>query len=101
MTTSTSSLRDQLHALLDSLNDADLDTVQRLIEARRVFIDEPWLLLHVAAPYEDEEISDEEEAAVEEARRDVRVRGTVSAEDAKRELLGRPSRNATSCHIRR
>ena len=80
--------RAELHDLIDEL------TEEQLVEARRYveFVKSGYtdLLSWVldTAPVDDEPTTPEEEAAVEEAREDVRRGRTIPLEEVKRRLLG-------------
>lgn len=76
--------REKLHQLVDKLPEEELDAALQAIEERA---DDPLIrrLEHVAA--EDEEISAEEEAAVQEARDEMTAGAPlVSHDEIKREL---------------
>lgn len=62
--------RADLHRLVDQLPKPILDTAARILEVLRDTGD-PIRLAAASAPTEDEPITPEEEAAVEEARRDI------------------------------
>jgi hypothetical protein len=76
--------RETLHRIVDELPDEELDAALRAIETRS---DDPLIRRLEEAPAEDEEISAEEEAAVQEAR-DELAQGAplVSHDEIKREL---------------
>jgi hypothetical protein len=75
--------KEALHELIDALPDALLpEAARRLAELR----DDPVLLALLMAPEDDEPETDEERAAVEEAR-EARAQGRVVADaDLDREL---------------
>lgn len=65
------------------LSEAEADETLRLLEER----EDPVVRRLDAAPLEDEEISDEEEAAVQEARDELAAgAATISHEEIKREF---------------
>jgi hypothetical protein len=66
------------------LSEAEADETLRLLEMR----DDPVVRLLEDAPPEDEEISEEEEAAVQEARDELAAGAqTISHEEIKREFV--------------
>jgi Rad3-related DNA helicase len=76
--------REKLHRLVDELPEEKLDAALEAIESRA---DDPLIRRLEDAPPEDEEISAEEEAAVQEAR-DELAAGTplISHDEIKREF---------------
>jgi hypothetical protein len=60
--------REKIHQLVDELPEADLDPVAEILLSRG---GDPLLRLLENAPEEDEEISAEEEAAVQESRDEI------------------------------
>jgi hypothetical protein len=60
--------REKVHKLVDELPETELDPVAEILISRR---EDPVLRLLENAPEEDEEISAEEEAAVQEARDEI------------------------------
>ena len=76
--------REKLHRIVDELPEEELDAALRAIETRS---DDPLIRRLESAPAEDEEISAEEEAAVQEAR-DELAKGSplVSHDEIKREF---------------
>lgn len=76
--------REKLHRIVDELPEEELDAALRAIETRS---DDPLIRRLEEAPAEDEEISAEEEAAVQEAR-DELAKGSplVSHDEIKREF---------------
>ena len=73
-----------LHQLLDQVPESDLPTVERIIAA---LAGDPALYSLLTAPYDDEPETDDERAAVEEARQEV-ARGAkcLTTEELSREL---------------
>lgn len=76
--------REKLHRIVDELPEEELDAALKAIETRS---DDPLIRRLEDAPAEDEEISAEEEAAVQEAR-DELAKGAplVSHDEIKREF---------------
>jgi hypothetical protein len=83
-TIETMTTREKLHRIVDELPEEELEAALRAIETRS---DDPLIRRLEEAPPEDEEISAEEEAAVQEAR-DELAKGSplVSHDEIKREL---------------
>jgi hypothetical protein len=80
--------RERLHQLVDQLSDEEADEALQLITARRGDDVARWL---DAVPEEDEEISEHEEAAVQEARDEIAAGAPlISLDEIKREF-GHPS----------
>ncbi len=81
--------RESLHALIDALPECDLETAAMLIEWRHRLRDEPLLVTLATAPYDDEpEDSPEEQVLTQEARDEFRRGEYITADEAKRRLLG-------------
>ncbi|MBI4545729.1 MAG: hypothetical protein HY703_11080 [Gemmatimonadetes bacterium] len=77
--------RERLHHLVDELPESEHPTAVRVLEALARLADPVrWALDH--APPEDETISADEQAAVAEAREDVRTGRISTHEEIKREL---------------
>ncbi len=77
--------REKLHRIVDELPEEQLDAALRAIEAGA---DDPMIRrLDDAAP-EDEEISDEEEAAVQEARDEVAAGAPSFSQDGLKREFG-------------
>jgi hypothetical protein len=76
--------KERLHKLVDQLSEREADEALRLIASRRGGDFASWL---DAAPVEDEQISEDEESAVQEAREEIAT-GTplLSADEIKREF---------------
>jgi len=74
--------REQAHAYLDRLPPAQLSAVRTLLQA----MVDPALTALANAPLEDEDISEEEERAVAEARESLRQRGGIPHTEAMRRL---------------
>ncbi len=74
--------RERAHKLIDELPESELEPVVELIVARS---EDPMIAWLDSRPEEDEEISAEEEAAVQEAREELAAGApTVSLEEIKR-----------------
>jgi hypothetical protein len=77
--------KERIHQIVDELEQGESEWLLELLEEHMA---DPFLQAHRNAPLEDEEISPEEEAAVEEAREEIRRGEYVTADEAKRRLLG-------------
>ena len=76
--------REKLHQLVDELPEEELDAALKVIESRA---DDPLIRRLDEVPLEDEEISPEEEAAVQEARDELAAGAPlISHEEIKREF---------------
>ena len=76
--------RERLHQLIDELSEQEADDALALIAARRDDDLAHWL---DSLPEEDEEISEQEEAAVQEARDEIAAGAPlVSSDEIKREF---------------
>jgi len=76
--------RERLHKLVDELSEQEADEALQLINERRGDDVARWL---DALPEEDEEISEQEESAVQEARDEIAAGAPlISLEEIKREL---------------
>jgi len=83
--------RDRLHRLIDELPDAELPEVERLLaghggndslrRALAKFPNDPLLRALADAPEDDEPLTPEEAAAIEEARRSVAAGRVVSDDE--------------------
>ena len=80
--------RTQIHKLLKELPDDELPAVELFIEFLKTR--DRMLLTLAAAPWEDEIITEEEEAAVREAKEDVAAGRLTPHEEVRRRLLGTP-----------
>ena len=69
--------KEQLHHLVDQLPEREIPTAQRILEALRDTSD-PVARLLDSAPMDDEPLTNEDRAAIEEGREQVR-RGEVRA----------------------
>ena len=79
-------VKDILHRLADELADEDLRPAKRFLDYLRDMGD-PLLRTLMEAPIDDEPVTPEEEVAVREAWEEYLRGETISAEEAKRELL--------------
>ena len=75
----------EIISLIDSLPESDLHAVKRYVQYVRDLQD-PFLNALADAPWDDEPLSDEDRAAIAEAREDIGAGRTVSARDLKEEL---------------
>jgi len=84
--------RDRLHRLIDDLAENDLQAAEellgRLLKSPQDDSEDAVRRLLDSAPLDDEPTTPEEEAAVAEAWREYQRGETISAEEAKRTLLG-------------
>ena len=78
-------LRDELRQLLDQLPDQDLYTAKRFLAYLRNTRD-PMMRKLVEAPYDDEPLTEEDEAALAEAYEDLAAGRVVTMEEVKREF---------------
>ena len=77
--------RPELHALVDTLPDTELTEAKRYLTGLSTF-DDPPLRNALLAPIDDEPLTEEEIAAVEEAKREMERGEHVTMDDMKREL---------------
>jgi hypothetical protein len=75
--------RDNLHRLVDTLPESELERAERVLEALRQVAEQPYRPLE-EAPLDNESETHEEKVAAEEARRDVAAGRTISHDEAKR-----------------
>lgn len=73
--------REQLHRLVDQLPDGEMATAQRVLEALAAFGNDPFLAMLHNAPQDDEDLTPEEEALIEEGREQLRRGEGRSLED--------------------
>jgi predicted transcriptional regulator len=78
-------LRDELRQLLDQLSDQDLYTAKRFLAYLRNTRD-PMMQKLVEAPYDDEPLTEEDEAALAEAYEDLAAGRVVTMEEVEREF---------------
>lgn len=79
--------RERIHDLVDALAEETLPAVERFLERIRDGGD-PILVALANAPEDDEALTPEEEAAIEEGLADIAAGRVVSHEDVRRRLLG-------------
>ena len=77
--------RPELHALVDMLPDTELAEAKRYLTGLNT-LDNPALRAALLAPIDDEPLTKEELAAVEEAKREMARGEYVTMDDVKREL---------------
>jgi hypothetical protein len=82
--------KEALHRLVDELSERQAASVHRLAERVRDSEIDPVLLAMLTAPLDDEPETDEERAAVAEAREDVAAGRLVAHDEARRRILGEP-----------
>jgi len=75
--------RDNLHRLVDTLPESELERAERVLEALRQVADTPYRPLE-DAPLDNEPETPEEGAAVEEAHSDVAAGRVITHEEARR-----------------
>lgn len=78
-------MRPQLHALIDTLPGTELTEAKRYLTGLNTF-DDPPLRAALLAPIDDEPLTEEEVAAVEEAKQELARGEYVSMDEVKREL---------------
>jgi len=76
--------RDDLHTLLDAIPEDRLPAVREALER----LADPVLLAFLMAPEDDEPLTDEDIAAIEEGKADIARGDTVPLEEVERRLLG-------------
>lgn len=77
-------IKERLHRLVDELSEREADEALRLIAGRRERDFATWL---DSAPADDEEITGDDESAVQEARDEIAAGAPlISAEEIKREF---------------
>jgi predicted transcriptional regulator len=79
-------LKEELHGLIDELSDRDLYTAKRFLAYLRNIRD-PVLQKLVETPYQDELLTEEDKAALDEAWEDLATGRVVSHEEARKRLL--------------
>ncbi len=82
------SVRDEVRRLVDELPESELPTARRLLEALQLLGRDPRQLALEFAPWDDEPTTPEEDAGVTVAYAELARGEVVSAEEAKRRLLG-------------
>jgi hypothetical protein len=79
--------KDRLHQLVEELPEGEVaDSAERLLEQLRTYGDDPLARKLLGAPIDDEPETDEERAAVAEAREAITRGDVVRDEDLEREL---------------
>jgi hypothetical protein len=77
--------RERIHQLVDELPDRELPAVERFLEERRAG-DDPVLRALANAPEDDEELTPEEEAAIQEGLDAIERGEVVSSAELRRSL---------------
>ena len=77
--------RDKLRVLVDAIPDDRLPAAREALEQ----LTDPVLLAFLNAPEDDEPLTDEDLAAIAEAKADVARGDVVSLKEVERQLLGR------------
>ena len=80
--------RQQLHRLVDQLPESEIGTAQRVLEALTALGHDPLLQMLADAPEDDEPLTAEEEALIEEGRQQLQRGEGRSLEEVQRELWG-------------
>ena len=78
--------RDRLHGLVDRLPDGEVSAAERYLEYLQLAGTDPVLHAFLTAPDDDEPETEEERAAVTEARQDIQEGRVYSLEEVRREL---------------
>ena len=78
-------LKEELHGLIDELADRDLYTAKHFLAYLRNIRD-PMMQKLVETPYEDEPLTKEDIAALDEAYEDLKAGRVFTMEEVKREL---------------
>ncbi len=82
------SVRDEVRRLVDELPESELPTARRLLEALHLLGRDPRQLALDLASWDDEPTTPEEDAGVAVAYEELARGEVISAEEAKRRLLG-------------
>lgn len=80
--------RDRLRALVEGLPEPEIHAALRFMEYLRLSEDDPVLAALQNAPPDDEPLTEEDVAALEEVYEDLAQGRVVSHEEARRRLLG-------------
>jgi hypothetical protein len=80
--------RERLHDLVEDLPESEVHAALRFVEYLRQSEDDPVLKALRDAPPDDEPLTEEDLAALEEAYEDLGQGRVVSHEEARRRLLG-------------
>ena len=83
-----SATREQLHGLIDALPESEMGTAYHVLEALAAFGNRPFLRMLAEAEEDDEPLTAEEEALLEEGRQQLRRGESRTLEEVRRELLG-------------
>jgi|SRR6266540_1347068 len=78
--------KDRLHRLVEELPESEVSAAERYLAYLRLAREDPVLHTILTAPEDHEQETDEERAAVAEAREDLKEGRVVSLDEAKREL---------------
>lgn len=81
--------RERLHELIEDLPEGEVHAALRFVEYLRHSDDDPVLRALEEAPPDDEPLSEDDVAALEEAWEDVRQGRLVSHEELRRQVLGK------------
>lgn len=79
--------RERLHTLVDDLPESEVRTATRFVEYLHQEASDPVAQALRDAPLDDEPLTEDDLAAIEEAKRDFREGRTLSHEEARRQLL--------------
>ncbi len=82
------SVRDEVRRLVEELPESELPTARRLLEALHLLGRDSRQLALGLAPWDDEPTTPEEQAGVAVAYEELARGEVISAEEAKRRLLG-------------
>lgn len=82
-------VKERLHALIDDLPESELAAAERYLTYLRLLAQEPVLRALLTAPVDDEPLTEDDRAALREARDEVAAGRVMSHEEARRRLLGR------------
>ena len=76
-----------LHELVDQLPEAEVTTAKRFLEYLRDTHNDPVLRSPIEAPADDESLTPEDIAAIEQGKADIRACRYLTSQEAKRQLL--------------
>ena len=79
-----------LHSLVDELPDSELGAAAQNLSYLRLLGEDPVLKAMLTAPLDDEPLTEEDRVALTQARGDLAAGRTVSHDEARQRLLGRP-----------
>ncbi len=80
--------RDQLHALVEEIPEAELPPAVRFMEFLKSQAEDPFLLAHRRAPDDDEPITEDDLRALEEGLEDLAGDRTLSQAQVRQQLPG-------------